>query len=201
VAYHEAGHALVARALSTDTVVHKLSVVPRGRRLGVAWLPESTDRLLYPRSVLIERMATLLAGRAAEEMILGESSGGASDDLSRVGEIARRMVCDFGMSQRVRALPSGYDGQSQWRMVSDETARLIDSEVSLLVEEGEEIARSALLASRGALDRVAEALLEQETLTLDEVERLAGPPPSIPRRNGARAADRAPAGASPAGRA
>ena len=200
VAYHEAGHALVSRALSTDTVVHKLSVVPRGRRLGVAWLPESSDRLLYPRSVLIERMATLLAGRAAEEMILGESSGGASDDLSRVGEIARRMVCDFGMSQRVRALPSGYDGQSQWRMVSDETARLIDSEVSLLVEEGEEIARSVLVASRDALDRVAEALLEQETLTLDEVERLAGPPPAIPRRNGARAADRTHVGAGRAGR-
>ncbi len=194
VAYHEAGHALVARALSTDTVVHKLSVVPRGRRLGVAWLPESSDRLLYPRSVLIERMATLLAGRAAEEMILGESSGGASDDLGRVGEIARRMVCDFGMSQRVRALPSGYDGRSQGRMVSDETARLIDSETSLLVEEAEEIARSALVASRDALDRVAKALLEKETLTLDELERLAGPPPSVPRRNGAQAADRARAG-------
>ena len=192
VAYHEGGHALVSRALSTDTVVHKLSIVPRGRRLGAAWLPESSDRLLYPRSVLIERMATLLAGRAAEEMVLGESSGGASDDLARVGEIARRMVCDFGMSERVRALAFGHDGNSQSSLLSDETVRLIDSEVSRLVDEAEELVRSVLVASRDALDRVAGALLERETLTLAEVEELAGPPPSIPRRNGARS--QAPAG-------
>jgi len=195
VAYHEGGHALVSRALSTDTVVHKLSIVPRGRRLGAAWLPESSDRLLYPRSVLIERMATLLAGRAAEEMVLGESSGGASDDLARVGEIARRMVCDFGMSERVRALAFGHDGNSQSSLLSDETVRLIDSEVSRLVDEAEELVRSVLVASRDALDRVAGALLERETLTLAEVEELAGPPPSIPRRKrrslaGARRASR-----------
>jgi len=191
VAYHEAGHALVSRALSTDTVVHKLSIVPRGHRLGVAWLPESSDRLLYPRSVLIERMAMLLAGRAAEEMVLGESSGGASGDLARVGETARRMVCDFGMSERVRALPFGHDGNSQWGLLSDETVRLIDSEVNRLVEEAEELTRSALVASRDALERVAGALLEKETLTLAEVDELAGPPPTVPRRNGARAASRA----------
>jgi cell division protease FtsH len=185
VAYHEAGHALVARILLSDTIVHKLSVVPRGRRLGVAWLPESTDRLLYPRSALIERMATLLAGRAAEELVIGESSGGASDDLARVGEIARAMVCDFGMSERVRALPSGRDGRRQW---SDETARLIDSEVGRLVEEAEALTRSALIASRTALERVALALIERETLTLDEIDTLAGPPARLPiaRANGAR---------------
>jgi cell division protease FtsH len=192
VAYHEAGYALVSRSLSTDTVVHKLSVVPRGRRLGVAWLPESSDRLLYPRSVLIERMATLLAGRAAEEMIFGESSGGASDDLARVAELARRMVCDYGMSERVRAVPSS-GGGTQWHLISDETQRLIDSEVSELVEEGEELARSALGASRDALERVAAALLEKETLTMAEVEQLAGPPPEVPRRNGARPVHGAPA--------
>ncbi|MBA3437709.1 MAG: AAA family ATPase, partial [Thermoleophilaceae bacterium] len=198
VAYHEAGHALVARILLRDTVVHKLSVVPRGRRLGVAWLPESTDRLLYPRSALIERMATLLAGRAAEEMVLGESSGGASDDLGRVGEIARAMVCDFGMSERVRALPTARDGQSRWQLLSDETTRLIDSEVRQLVEEAEGLTRAALTASRDALERVATALLERETLTFDEVDTLAGPPPSLPGRDGTDAGGRvaAPAGAA-----
>jgi cell division protease FtsH len=191
VAYHEAGHALVARILLRDTIVHKLSVVPRGRRLGVAWLPESSDHLLYPRSVLIQRMAALLAGRLAEEMVLGESSGGASDDLSRVGEIARTMVCDLGMGERVRALPAGREGQSRW---SEETARLIDSEVSRLVEEAEKLSRAALTASRAALDRVALALVDRETLTLDEVNTLAGPPARLPGRyaNGARA--RVPAG-------
>ncbi len=201
VAYHEAGHALVARALSTDTVVHKLSVVPRGGRLGVAWLPESNDRLVYPRSVLVERMATLLAGRAAEEMIFGESSGGASDDLARVADLARRMVCDFGMSERVRAVPANRDGRSRWRL-SDETQRLIDSEVDRLIAEAEELTRSSLGASRDALDRVAGALVEQETLTMAEVEELAGPPPSVarPRRNGAPFVEGAPAPA-PVGQA
>jgi cell division protease FtsH len=153
----------------------------------VAWLPESSDHLLYPRSVLIQRMAALLAGRLAEEMVLGESSGGASDDLSRVGEIARTMVCDLGMGERVRALPAGREGQSRW---SEETARLIDSEVSRLVEEAETLSRAALTASRAALDRVALALVDRETLTLDEVNTLAGPPARLPkaRPNGARGA-------------
>ena len=185
IAYHEAGHALVSRALSMDTVVHKLSVVPRGRRLGVAWLPESTDRLLYPRSVLIERMASLLAGRTAEEMVLGESSGGASDDLRRVGEIAFRMVCDFGMSQEIRALPVA-NGAGRPGGLSDETARLVDSEVRQLVGEAEDLAREVLTASREALDRLAEALLERETLSMDEVNQLAGPPPTVTKRNGTR---------------
>jgi len=182
-----------------DTVVHKLSVVPRGRRLGVAWLPESTDRLLYPRLALIERMATLLAGRAAEEMVLGESSGGASDDLARVGEIARAMVCDFGMSERVRALPTARDGQSRWQLLSDETTRLIDSEVRQLVEEAEGLTRAALTASRDALDRVAAALLQRETLTSAEVDELAGPPPSLPGREGTDAGGRVAAPAQQSG--
>ena len=199
VAYHEGGHALVARILLRDTIVHKVSVLPRGRRLGVAWLPEATDRLLYPRSVLIDRMATLLAGRAAEEMVLGESSGGASDDFGRVGDIARSMVCDLGMSERVRALPSGRDAQSQWQLLSDETVRLIDCEVNRLVEEAEQLTRAALTASRGTLDRVATALLERETLTLDEIDTLAGPPPSLPGRDDTGVEGRVAAPAEPDG--
>ena len=197
VAYHEAGHALVARIFLRDTVVHKLSILPRGRRLGAAWLPESTDRLLYPRSVLIQRMATLLAGRAAEEMVIGESSGGASDDLARVGETARMMVCDLGMSERVRALPPGHG--SGWQLLSDETVRLIDSEVSRLVEEAEELARAALTASRESLDRVATALLERETLTIDELDTRVGPPPQLPGRDGNGARRRVPVTAEQAG--
>ncbi len=182
VAYHEAGHALVARSLSTDVVVHKLSVVPRGRRLGAAWLPESSDRLLYPRSVLVERMATLLAGRIAEEIVLGESSGAASEDLTRVGDIALRMVCEYGMSPKIRALPFG---DLRRQVLSDETARLVDSEVSRLVDEAEELARSALSVSRPALERVAQALVERETLTMHDVEGLAGPRPSMARERSA----------------
>ncbi|MDQ3733368.1 MAG: hypothetical protein M3400_05100, partial [Actinomycetota bacterium] len=123
---------------------------------------------------------------AAEEMVLGESSGGASDDLARVGDIARKMVCDFGMSERVRALPPSPGSQSSWRLVSDDTARLIDSEVDRMVEEAENLTHAALSASRDALDRVAVALLERETLTLEELDTLAGPPSSLPGRNGTR---------------
>ncbi|MDQ3734770.1 MAG: hypothetical protein M3400_12395, partial [Actinomycetota bacterium] len=130
---------------------------------------------------------------AAEEMVLGESSGGASDDLARVGDIARKMVCDFGMSERVRALPPSPGSQSSWRLVSDDTARLIDSEVDRMVEEAENLTHAALSASRDALDRVAVALLERETLTLEELDTLAGPPPSLPGHNGTGGRGAAPA--------
>src|SRR3712207_3531554 len=110
VAYHEAGHGIVARELMQNTVVHKLSVVPRSGRLGVAWMPDATERQLRSRSEMIDRMAALLAGRAAEELVFGESSGGAASDLARVSEMARRMVVELGMGERVRALPVGPNG-------------------------------------------------------------------------------------------
>ena len=92
VAYHEAGHGLVARALPGGRVLHKISIVARGSVAGVTWIPEAADRRLHSRTVLIERMATLLGGRMAEEIVFGEPSDGAGNDLERVGAIARRMV-------------------------------------------------------------------------------------------------------------
>ena len=175
VAYHEAGHGLVAMALPGGKVLHKLSIIPRGRSLGAAWLPESEDRHTHSRSVLIERMATLLGGRTAEQLVFGEPSDGASSDLSRVGEIARSMVAQLGMSKAVGAInyadESGPDGRPAY---SEDTARLIDSEARRLVEEAGEMAHRVLAGSREELDRVAEALIERETLTLEEVEEIAG---------------------------
>jgi ATP-dependent metalloprotease FtsH len=176
VAYHEAGHGLVARALSEETIVHKLSIVPRGRRLGLAWLPEATERQLRSRSEMIDRMAVLLAGRAAEVMVFGESSEGAGNDLARVSDMARRMVCELGMGERVRALPIAANGADPRATVSDETARLIDQDVRQLVEEAERRAQEVLAGSRDSLDAVARALLERETLTLDDVDEMVGPP-------------------------
>ena len=150
--------------------------------MGLRYMPLAST---MPPTCLGNRGRDLVEVPLAEEMIFGESSGGASDDLARVAELARRMVCDYGMSERVRAVPSSGAGGTQWHLISDETQRLIDSEVSKLVEEGEDLARSALAASRDALERVAGALLEKETLTMEEVEQLAGPPPSVARRNGA----------------
>ena len=175
VAYHEAGHGLVAMALPGGKVLHKLSIIPRGRSLGAAWLPESEDRHTHSRSVLIERMATLLGGRTAEQLVFGEPSDGAGSDLSRVGEIARSMVAQLGMSKAVGAInyadESGPDGRPAY---SEDTARLIDSEARRLVEEAGEMAHRVLAGSREELDRVAEALVERETLTLEEVEEIAG---------------------------
>ena len=185
VAYHEAGHALVARALPAGRILHKLSIVPRGHRLGYTWVPESDERLTHSRSDLVDQMATGLGGRAAEEMVFGETWDGASSDLARVGEIARRMVCELGMSKAVGALPASADGHARSPGFSDETARLVDAEVRRLVEEAEELARAALRASRQALDRVADALVERETLTMEDVEEIAGAPPTVARPNGA----------------
>jgi cell division protease FtsH len=185
VAYHEAGHGLVARVLPGGAELHKLSIVPRGRVIGATWLPESHDRLIHSRSLLIERMAMLLGGRVAEELVFGEPGDGAADDLTRVGRIARRMVGALGMSDAVGPInwadETPEDGRPPY---SEETGRLIDSEARRLVDEAETLARSVLTGWRDGLDRVAEALLEKETLTLEEVERVTGPPPTGIRRPG-----------------
>ncbi|HVL97635.1 MAG TPA: AAA family ATPase [Solirubrobacteraceae bacterium] len=167
VAYHEAGHGLVAMALPGGRVLHKISILPRGRSLGGAWLAEADERRMHSRALLLERMATLLAGRAAEELVFGDVTDGASGDLVVVTDIARRMVSELGMSRRVG--PLHLDGGAA---VSDETARVVDAEVRALVAEAERMAARVLDDSRGALDRLAGALLEHETLTLAQAEEL-----------------------------
>ena len=179
VAYHEAGHGLVARSLPGGRLLHKISIVARGSTQGVTWLPEATDKRLHTRSLLIERMATLLGGRVAEEIVFGEGADGAASDLAQVGEIARRMVTVFGMSEAVGALnwPTWMDrdGRATGVTFSDETAHLIDAEARRFVTEAEELARGVLREQRTTLDRIASALLERETLTLEEVDEIAGP--------------------------
>ena len=177
VAYHEAGHGLVALALPGGRVLHKISIVPRGPVLGVTWLPEADDQLLHRRSLLVERMATLLGGRVAEQLVFGEPSDGASNDLGRVAEIARRMVTANGMSGALGALT--YPTENGGAPYSPETARLIDSEARRLVDEAERLASDVLRRSRSELDRVAETLLERETLSLAEVEAIIGSAPVL----------------------
>ena len=177
VAYHEAGHGLVALALPGGRLLHKITIIPRGPTLGVTWLPENEDQLLHRRSLLIERMATLLGGRVAEQLVFGEPTDGASNDLVRVGEIARRMVTAFAMSGTLGSL--AYPSENGSSPYSHETARLIDSEARRLVDEAERLANDVLRRSRPELDRIAEALLQRETLSLDEVEALIGAPPVL----------------------
>ena len=187
VAYHEAGHGLVARALPGGRVLHKISIVGRGGFLGTTWLPDEADRKMHSRSLLIERMATLLGGRAAERIVFGELGDGAASDLAAVGRIARDMVARLGMSDALGAVSYDSDSANGGAAYSEETSRLIDEEARKLVNEAERLAEEVLSASRKALDSVAEALLDRETLTLEEVEEIAGPPPRLRRRH-ARAA-------------
>ena len=186
VAYHEAGHGLVARALPGGRVLHKISIVGRSGFLGTTWLPDEADRKVHSRSLLIERMATLLGGRGAERIVFGELGDGAASDLAAVGRIARDMVTRLGMSDALGAVSYVDDSANGGASYSEETSRLIDEEARKLVSEAEQLADGVLSASRQALDSVAEALRDRETLTLEEVEEIAGPPPRLRRTRRAR---------------
>jgi len=177
VAYHETGHALVGRALGTSTP-RKVSIVARGRALGVTWHADEAEQQVLSKSVLINQMAALLGGRAAEELVFGEPGSGAADDLEQVGGIARMMVCQLGMSDQLGALPYG-DGSNGARHHSEDVARVIDAEVHRFVDLAHQQARHILNRSRPAVDRVASALLERESLLADEIDSLAGPPPVL----------------------
>jgi cell division protease FtsH len=168
VAYHEAGHALAAGSLPGGTIPHRVSVIPRGRSLGASWLVESRERLVLSRSELIDQMSVLLAGRAAEEIVYGESGTAAADDLRRVAELARQMVVELGMggSLGAQSFSNGHLPYSQ------QTLERIDAEVSKLVAEGMERSLDTLRGKRNALDRVAGALAEQETLDAAEIRAL-----------------------------
>ncbi|MFP5316867.1 MAG: AAA family ATPase [Acidimicrobiia bacterium] len=185
VAVHEAGHALVALALRGPAALHKLTIVPQGGTLGHCRLADSgdSDRHLLPRSRLLDDLAIGLGGRAAEQVVLGEPASGASGDLRRVGELARAMVRDLGMSDAVGPLgfPAAGSGDPAWAP-SEHTRRLVDAEARALAAEAEERARSILASSRAALERVAEALGERETLAAADVVALAGAVPLAGRR-------------------
>jgi ATP-dependent metalloprotease FtsH len=179
IAYHEAGHVVVSRSTADGRLPHKVSIIPAGSSLGRAWLVDTHDRVVQSRSGLIEDMATLLGGRAAERLVFGQSSSGAGDDLARVTNLSHRMVRELGMSEAMGAIgfPEEPDENGNRLTYSEETARMIDAEARRLVEEAERRADEVLEASREVLDRVAAALLEAETLTAQEIEDLAGSSP------------------------
>jgi cell division protease FtsH len=180
IAYHEAGHALVAHALPTKDPVHKISIIPRGRALGYTLVLPTEDRLLRSRRELEDEMAMLLGGRTAEELKLGDPTTGAHDDIERASEIARRMVTEFGMSDVLGPVRLG--GTEQEVFVgrdmghapeySQEVAARIDAEVRRFVDAAHTRARNILEAHAGVLDRLADALVERETLEAAEVEAL-----------------------------
>ncbi len=178
VAVHEAGHVIVALAMPEGSLPHMVSIIPSGRSLGRAWLTDTHDRHARSRGALVDEMAILLGGRAAEELVFGQAGTGASGDLAQVGRIAHHMVRELGMSEVLG--PIGYapdaDEHGHRVTVSEETARMIDGEARRLVKQAQERADTALTRSRPALERLAAALLEAETLDAAHIKRLVGAP-------------------------
>jgi len=172
IAYHEGGHTLVGHVLEGTDPIHKVSIVSRGRALGWTLALPTEDKYLRTRGELIDTMTMLLGGRTAEELVFGEPTTGASDDIERCTEIARAMVTTYGMSDRLG--PQQLGGKSgevflgkdygHEATYSDEVAGLIDEEVRRLVDHAHDRARFILTTHRATLDRLAAALVEKETL-------------------------------------
>lgn len=182
VAYHEAGHAVVAALLPNSDPVLKVTIVPRGQALGVtAYMPES-DRRNYSRSYLHTKIMTMLGGRAAEEIIIKEVTTGAENDLRRATDLARRMVSQFGMSESFGLLNFGDDERqpflgyslSQGKSYSEETAAEIDAEVRRVIKQAHEQTIAILTENKDKLIALAEALLVQEIIEQDEMMRILG---------------------------
>jgi cell division protease FtsH len=185
-AYHEAGHAIVAHMLPEYDPVHKITIVPRGRALGVTLTLPDEDRLSLTRNAAIQRIAVLMGGRAAEEVALSTVTGGARNDIHQATRMARHMVCDLGMSEELGPVTWGEDegevflGRQMARVqtYSEQTARRIDAEVKAIITRAHEAAREILTLNIHVLHRVAQSLIERESLDRDEFERLveeAGP--------------------------
>ena len=181
-AYHEAGHVVLGLKIPGLDPVHKVTIVPRGRALGItASLPEE-DRHSYTKDWLEGQLAMLFGGRVAEEMIFGpeDVTTGAGNDIERATAMARRMVTQFGMSEVIGLVAIGdaehevFLGREigQRRQVSEHTARLVDQELKRILDEAHDTARSVLEANTDLLERIARALLERETLDRDEIEGL-----------------------------
>jgi len=177
-AYHEAGHALVSYLRDHSDPIHKVTIIPRGMALGVTvYLPD--DRHNYTREYLETRLATAYGGRVAEEIFLNQMSTGAGSDIESATDLARRMVCEYGMS-RLGPLTFGKKEEqiflgreiAQHRDFSEETARQIDLEVRRLIDEAYQSANTIISANQDAMHRIAAALLERETIDAEEVKML-----------------------------
>jgi cell division protease FtsH len=181
VAYHEAGHALVAWLLPQADPVHKVTIIPRGRALGVTEQVPGDDQVNYSREYLLSRMAVMLGGRTAEELAIGDITTGAENDLVEATRLARRMVTRWGMGDLGLMALSSDDEQpflgyelAQGREVSEETKAWIDDFIQQVLDERHEEVKGLLSQARDKLDALVEALLREETLNQDELIKILG---------------------------
>jgi len=180
VAFHEAGHALVALSMTHADPVHRVTIIPRSiGALGATLQLPTEERYLMTREELRDRLCVLLAGRTAEEVACKDVSTGAEDDIERASEIARRMVSRFGMSEELGPVAFGHSSSQfllapelEQRDFSEETARAIDREVKTLLQREHTRARDVLVRRRTALDAVARELQEHETLEREQLESI-----------------------------
>lgn len=179
-AYHEAGHALVARLLPGADPLHKVTIIPRGRALGLTQQLPEDDRHTYSRDYLLDSIAILMGGRVAEELAFNQRTTGASNDIKRATQLARRMVCEWGMSEEMGPVSFGRQEEqvflgrdiAQHRDFSEQTAIFIDKEVRRIVDENYLRARQMLSDRFTLLEKIAEGLLERETLDLRDIDRI-----------------------------
>ncbi len=180
IAYHEAGHALVARMLPHADPVHKISIVSRGMALGYTKQVPLEDRYLISRSQIMDMLAHMLGGRTAEELIFDEITTGASDDIKRATALARRMVIDFGMSGKLGPRTFGHKEEmvflgreiSEQRDYSEEVAKQIDEEVQAIITQAHDTATKILTENKSKLVKLTKKLIEQETLESDALEKV-----------------------------
>ena len=176
-AYHEVGHALVAASIEEVDPVHKVSIIPRGRALGVTMLLPEEDRHSHNKRALLGQIAMMMGGRAAEHLIFKRFTTGASDDLKRATELARKMVCQWGMSEKLGPLTYAEDAGhvflgrdlQQHKEFSNESMKMIDEEVLEILNSSYDRAKKVLKTYRKALESLAETLLEKETIDGDHV--------------------------------
>ncbi len=181
IAYHEAGHAMVAKLLPGADPVHKVSIIPRGPALGYTLQLPTEDKYITSKSEILTKLTVLLSGRATEQIIFNEITTGAQNDLVKATEIAQKMVCEYGMSDVLGPLTLrkkeeetflGRDIIQRERMYSEKTAELIDSEVRKIVEECEARAKTLIKENRQKLELLVEKLLEKEILDGEEVNNI-----------------------------
>jgi len=179
-AYHESGHALVAKLTPGADPVHKVTIIPRGMALGVTQQLPLDERHTWSREYVLNRITMLLGGRAAEELVLGETTTGAGDDLQKATDLSRRMVCEWGMSETLGPVTFGKKDDEvflgrdfgQVQDYSDKTAMEIDSEVRSILKTSYEKARKILSDNLSLLHKMAELLLERESLDSSAIEDL-----------------------------
>jgi cell division protease FtsH len=182
-AYHEAGHTLVAKLIPGTDPVHKVSIIPRGRALGVTMQLPIEDKHSYTKESLLDRIAVLMGGRAAEEIIFNSKTTGAGNDIERATEIARKMVCEWGMSDKMGPVTFGKKDESIFlgrdmamhKNFSEATAVEIDNEIRRIVDENYSRVVKMLSEHVDLLHKLSKELIEKENLTGDEVEKIVNP--------------------------